>query len=165
MPDTDVQTPELLTGPALDAWQRLLRTHCMIARVLDAELQAAHGMTITDYDALVNLRDAEESALSMGELSRRTLLTRSGMTRLVQGLERCGLVERRACDKDARVSYAALTEQGRQRLAAARATHHAGIQRVFADHFSDAELETLSSLLGRIPGVSSGGITCCGGEA
>lgn len=158
-------TGQFVTGPALDAWQRLLRAHCVIAKQLDAELQAAHGMTLSDYDALVNLRDCEDESLKMSELSKRTMLTRSGMTRLVQGLERDGLVERRACAGDARVSYAVLTQRGRDHLDTARRTHHAGIRRVFADHFSDEEATLLASLLDRIPGVASSlenGDGCCG---
>lgn len=137
----------------MDAWQRLLRAHCVLSRTLDGELQAAHGITISDYDVLVQLRDADGHCLTMSDLSRRTMLTRSGMTRLVQGLERDGLVERRACRSDARVSYAVLTTQGLQQLEDARRTHHAGIRRVFADHFSAEDGEQLAELLGRIPGV------------
>jgi DNA-binding MarR family transcriptional regulator len=153
-----------VTGTALDAWQRLLRANCVLMRTLDHELQAGHGMTISDYDVLVSLHHAEDHSLRMSDLSRRTLLTRSGMTRLVQGLERDGLVERRPCETDARVSFAVLTPDGVERLAAARRTHHAGIRRMFADHFSDEDAATLSELLGRIPGVADGSETsCCGG--
>lgn len=149
----------------MEAWQRLLRANCVFMRSLDSELRATHGMTISDYDVLIQLRDAERGGLKMSELSRRTMLTRSGMTRLVQGLERDGLVERRACGSDARVSYAALTELGHERLAAARCTHHAGIRRVFADHFTAADAEQLSALLGQIPGVADGEGACPGPSA
>lgn len=144
---------ELLSGTTLDAWQRMLRAHGVIARVLDAELQAAHGMTLSDYDVLVNLRDADDASLRMSELSRRALLTRSGMTRLIQGLERSGFVKRSACESDARVSYAAITDSGRELLAEARATHHAGIRRVFADHLTDEEIAAFADTLAKIPGV------------
>lgn len=152
-------------GTVLDAWQRLLRANCVLLRTLDHELQTEHGMTISDYDVLVSLRHADDHSLRMSDLSRRTLLTRSGMTRLVQGLERDGLVERRPCEADARVSFAVLTPGGIQRLDAARRTHHAGIRRMFADHFSEAEAATLVGLLGRIPGVADGSATsCCGSD-
>lgn len=143
----------IIEGARIEAWQRLLRAHCVLSRTLDAELQAAHGMTLSDYDVLIQLREADDHSLRMSELSRRTLLTRSGMTRLVQGLERDGLVERRSCPVDARVSYAVLTESGQAQVAAARETHHAGIGRMFANHLSEAEAQQLSELLGRIPGV------------
>ncbi|MBC7459965.1 MAG: MarR family transcriptional regulator [Thermoleophilia bacterium] len=144
---------ELLSGTTLDAWQRMLRAHLVIARVLDAELQAEHGMTLSDYDVLVNLRDADDASLKMSELSRRALLTRSGMTRLIQGLERAGLVNRAACESDARVSYAEITDSGRKLLAEARVTHHAGIRRVFADHLTDDEIAAFADTLAKIPGV------------
>ncbi len=156
---------EWVEGTVLDAWQRLLRANCVLMRTLDHELQAEHGMTISDYDVLVSLRHADDHSLRMSDLSRRTLLTRSGMTRLVQGLERDGLVERRPCETDARVSFAVLTPVGIERIEAARRTHHAGIRRMFADHFSDADAALLVELLGRIPGVADGSSTsCCGGE-
>jgi DNA-binding MarR family transcriptional regulator len=155
----------MVTGVQLDAWQRLLRANCILMRVLDHELQADHAMTISDYDVLVSLRDAEDGHLRMSDLSKRTMLTRSGMTRLVQGLERDGIVERRACDSDARVSYVSLSTAGRERLEAARRTHHAGIRRMFAEHFDDAEATQLAELLGRIPGVADGTSTaCCGAD-
>jgi DNA-binding MarR family transcriptional regulator len=155
----------MVTGVLLDAWQRLLRVNCILMRVLDHELQAAHAMTISDYDVLVSLRDAPDGRLRMSDLSRRTMLTRSGMTRLVQGLERDGIVERRACNADARVSYVRLTTDGCERLEAARRTHHAGIQRMFAEHFDDAEAAQLAELLGRIPGVADGtSDACCGSD-
>lgn len=163
-----MQTDEqMVTGALLEAWQRLLRAHCVMLRALDAELQAEHHMTISDYDVLVSLRSADDGHLRMSDLSRRTMLTRSGMTRLVQGLERDGLVERTSCPSDARVSWVQLSAAGRERLDAARCTHHAGIRRMFADHFSEDEAAQLSELLGRIPGVSdgAGGTSCCAGGA
>jgi DNA-binding MarR family transcriptional regulator len=163
---TSQQNARIVTGTHLDAWQRLLRANCVFMRQLDAELQAEHGMTISDYDVLVSLRDAPDGHLRMSDLSKRTMLTRSGMTRLVQGLERDGIVERLECPSDARVSWVRLSDSGRERLDAARATHHAGIRRVFADHLEDAEAEQLAELLGRIPGVADGSDTsCCGGSS
>lgn len=154
----------IVTGAHLDAWQRMLRANCIAMRTLDAELQSEHGITISDYDVLVSLRSAEDGHLRMSELSKRTMLTRSGMTRLVQGLERDGFVERLNCPSDARVSWIKLSDDGRERLEAARRTHHAGIRRLFADHLEDAEAEQLAELLGRIPGVADGSDTaCCGG--
>lgn len=153
-----------VAGTVLEAWQRLLRANCVLMRELDHELQTEHGITISDYDVLVSLYAADDHSLRMSDLSRRTLLTRSGMTRLVQGLERDGLVARQPCVTDARVSFAVLTELGHERLASARRTHHAGIRRMFADHFDEAEAATLVELLGRIPGVADGSSTsCCGG--
>jgi DNA-binding MarR family transcriptional regulator len=154
----------MVEGAQLEAWQRLLRVNCIAMRTLDAELQAGHGLTISDYDVLVSLRGAEDGHLRMSDLSKRTMLTRSGMTRLVQGLERDGFVERLNCPSDARVSWIRLTDGGRERLEAARRTHHAGIRRVFADHLEDTEAEQLAELLGRIPGAADADddTACCG---
>ncbi len=146
--------PAMVDGVVMTAWKGLLRANCILMRELDTELRSTHGLTISDYDVLVQLREAEDSSLRMSDLSRRTMLTRSGMTRLVQGLERDGFVERRACGEDARVSYAVLTPGGRERLEAARATHHAGIRRMFADHFDESAAAQLAQLLDRIPGVA-----------
>lgn len=162
-----MQTGEqMVTGALLEAWQRLLRSNCLVLRALDAELQSEHRMTISDYDVLVSLRSAEDGQLRMSDLSRRTMLTRSGMTRLVQGLERDGLVERASCESDARVCWVRLSPEGTARLDAARRTHHAGIRRLFADHFSEDEATQLAELLGRIPGViADPGPSCFGGAS
>lgn len=159
----DSTTTPMVTGAQLLAWKRLLRANCIALRDLDAQLQAEHRITISDYDVLVALREAEDGHLRMSDLSNSTMLTRSGMTRLVQGLERDGFVERVACPSDARVSWVRLSDDGRARLERARATHHEGIRRLFADHLEDDAAEQLAELLGRIPGVtdSSGNAECC----
>lgn len=151
---------KLVTGVWLTAWQRLLRTQCSLLRVLDADLQAAHDITISDYDVLVSLRDSPQGRLRMSDLSSFTLLTRSGITRLIQGLERAGLVDKSICKSDARVSWISLTKSGRARLELARKTHHNGIRLLFASSFDEEEAEQLAELLGRIPGVASDDSPC-----
>lgn len=150
---------DVIPDSAMLAWRRFLVAHCAIQREMDAELRAEHGMTINDYDALVQLSSAADRRLRMSALADHVVLTRSGMTRLVDGLVREGLVERVSCGEDARVSYAQLTDQGAERLAAARCTHHRGIRRAFSDHFSEAELDQLASLLGKLPSAALPG--CC----
>ena len=140
-------------GTALHAWRSFLQSHAAIVRELDADLLAAHGMTTRDYQALLYLAQAEERKLAMSVLSERTMLTRSGITRLIDGLVAQGLVERVACSSDARISYARLTDTGYDKLACAGATHVAGIDRQFLTHFSPAELAQLAGLLGRLPGA------------
>ncbi len=147
-----VATPKL-DGTALHAWRSYLQSHAAIVRELDADLLAEHGMTTRDYEALLYLAQADERKLAMSVLSERTMLTRSGITRLVDGLVAQGLVERVACKSDARISYARLTDAGYEKLANAGATHVAGIQRLFLEHFSPAELDQLAGLLGRLPGA------------
>ena len=146
-----------ITAPAaaLQAWRHFLRTHCSITRQLDADLAAAHGLTINDYDVLVQLRDAPDQRLRMSELADHVLLTRSGMTRLIDGLVKDELVRRASCPSDARVSYAQITPKGLETLDAARQTHLAGITRLFTQHFSEEEAGQLAELLGRLPGSSN----------
>lgn len=145
-----------LEGAALDAWRTYLHSHASIMRVLDAELIAAHGMTSRDYEVMLYLAQAPERKLPMSALAESTMLTRSGVTRLIDGLVAGGLIERVACARDARVSYARLTDAGFERLREAGSTHVESIRRVFLQHFSDEETEQLAALLGRLPGANRG---------
>src|SRR5580704_452198 len=137
-----------LEGAALDAWRSYLQSHASILRVLDAELVAEHGLTTRDYEVLLYLAQAEGRRLAMSAISERTMLTRSGITRLVDGLVGSGLIERHACANDARVSYAQLTDVGYETLRKASRSHVAGVRRLFVELYSDEELETLAELLG-----------------
>src|SRR5579859_1649286 len=105
-----------LEGSALDAWRSYLQSHASILRMLDAELIAEHGMTSRDYEVLLYLAQAADRRLPMSALAESTMLTRSGITRLVDGLVDSGLIERVSCSSDARVSYAQLTDTGYQKL-------------------------------------------------
>src|SRR5580765_1730521 len=103
---------------ALDAWVRLLRGHAALTRLLSAELRATHCLTLNDYEALLVLSREPECAMRRVDLAQRLLLTPSGVTRLLDGLETAGLVGKGSCPSDARVSYAVLTDAGRERLEA-----------------------------------------------
>jgi DNA-binding MarR family transcriptional regulator len=142
---------------ALEAWVRLLRGHAAARRSLSARLHAEHGLTVNGYEALLLLSKAEENSMRRVDLSDALQLTASGVTRLLDGLEEQGCVEKRSCSSDARVTYAALTETGRKKLKKASSSHVAGIDALFQERFTDQELETLVELLGRLPG--SGGVT------
>lgn len=146
-----------LEGAALDAWRSYLQSHASILRVLDAELQAEHAITARDYEVLLYLAQAPDRRLPMSALAERTMLTRSGITRLVDGLVSGGLIERVSCPSDARVSYARLTEAGYDKLRAAGCSHVASIRRLFLKHFTPAEIEQLAALLSRLPGAAAGG--------
>jgi len=146
-----------LDGDALEAWRGYLKSHAAILRVLDAELVAEHSLTTRDYEVLLHLSQAEGRHLAMSALAERTMLTRSGITRLVDGLVAAGLIERLACPNDARVSYAQLTDEGYEKLRAASRSHIAGVRRQFVERFSDGELRTLAELLGRLPGAQPDG--------
>ena len=145
-----------LDGAALDAWRSYLQSHASILRVLDADLAAEHGMTARDYEVLLYLSQADERRLPMSALAESTMLTRSGITRLVDGLVQAGLIERVACPSDARVSYAQLTELGHRKLRDAGCSHVASIRRLFLENFTPQEIEQLAELLSRLPGAQPG---------
>jgi DNA-binding MarR family transcriptional regulator len=130
---------------------RFLRAHAAITRQLSARLETQHGLTLSDYDVLVQLYFAPERALRRVDLARSVLLTASGITRLLDGLERSGWVEKKACASDARVSYAALTEAGAAKFEEASVSHRADIAELFGSNFSEAEYRQLGELLGRLP--------------
>jgi DNA-binding MarR family transcriptional regulator len=153
-----------LEGAALEAWRSYLQSHASILRELDAELVAAHGMTTRDYEVLLYLAQAPDRRLAMSVLATSTMLTRSGITRLVDGLVQAGLIERVSCSNDARISYARLTELGYERLRQAGCTHIASINRLFLKHFSPQEIDQLASLLARLPGTGRGGSCSVGSE-
>lgn len=146
-----------LEGAALEAWRSYLQSHAAILRQLDAELVAAHGMTTRDYEVLLYLAQAPDRQLPMSALASSTMLTRSGITRLVDGLVDAGLIERAACERDARVSYARITDVGYEKLRRAGCTHIASIQRLFLEHFNAEEINQLATLLSRLPGAGAGG--------
>src|SRR5947209_13627039 len=151
------KTASGLNGTALDAWRSYLQSHASIMRVLDADLVAEHGLTSRDYEVLLYLAQAPDRKLAMSALAESTMLTRSGITRLVDGLVEAGLIERVSCKSDARVSYARLTDEGYGKLRDAGFTHVKGIERLFLERFSSDEIELLASLLGRLPGATHSG--------
>jgi DNA-binding MarR family transcriptional regulator len=142
-----------LDGVALAAWRSYLQSHATILRALDADLAADHGLTTRDYEVLLYLAQAEGRRLPMSALAERTMLTRSGITRLIDGLVATGLIERVGCPNDARISYAQLTDAGHEKLRRAGCSHIASINRLFVERFSCEELATLAELLGRLPGA------------
>jgi DNA-binding MarR family transcriptional regulator len=141
---TDLGAAELV------AWKGLLRVHASLMKALDAELEAAHRLPLTSYEVLIQLADAPERKMRMCDLADSVLLSRSGMSRLVDRLERDGLLQRAACPNDARGAYAVLTDEGAELLAAARPTHHEGIRRSFLSHFEEEELEQLAEYWSRL---------------
>ena len=149
-----------LTNAELAAWRSFLRAHATIVRALEHELLAEHDLPLASYDVLVQLSEAPDRALRMTELADRVLLSRSGLTRLVDRLEREGLVERRACPSDARGTLAALTEAGRDRLRTAWPTHLAGVVETFVGRYSEDELRTLGQLLGRLVDAGADAAGC-----
>src|ERR1700758_1826949 len=146
-----------LEGEALEAWRSYLQSHATILRMCDAELASEHGITTRDYEVLLYLAQAPDRKLPMSALAESTMLTRSGITRLVDGLVAGGFIQRVSCPSDARVSYAQLTDPGMEKLRSAGRTHVGSIRRLFLEHFSTEETGQLASLLSRLPGAQRGG--------
>ena len=149
--------------PAVRAWTRLLRAYALTTRSLSADLQEAHGLTINDFEALLVLANAEDGRLKRVDLARNLLLTPSGITRLLRGLEDAGLVERASCATDLRVTYAQLTDTGRDKLEAASRAHIASIRALLEEHFARDELDSIADMLGKLPGVAEGDDSCSAG--
>jgi len=134
----------------LRAWRGLLRVHAQLSKALDAQLIATHGLPLTSYEVLMYLSDAEGGRMRMNELAESVLLSRSGLTRLVDRLEREGYLERCSCAHDARGAFAVLTPAGREKVDAARVTHLDGIRELFLSHFSSDELDVLGEAWDRV---------------
>ena len=152
---TPTRTLEELTTTELGAWRGLLRVHTALVRELDADLTAAHELPLSSYDVLIYLESAPGKRLRMAELADSVLLSRSGVTRLVDRLERDGLIVRDTCTSDGRGCFAVLTEAGEALLARARPTHLDGVRERFLRHFSEGELQLLATYWERVqPGAA-----------
>jgi DNA-binding MarR family transcriptional regulator len=139
----------------LAAWRGMLSVHAALTRALDAELMERHGLPLTSYEVLLFLADAPGGRMRMSELADSVLLSRSGLTRLVDRLERDDLLERERCEEDARGYFAAITDSGRALFDEARRTHLAGVRERFVDRLSRDDLRTLGELWEKVaPGVT-----------
>jgi len=134
----------------LGPWRAFLRAHARITRRLDDELQAQHGLSLAEYDALLQIATSPGRRLRMNLIAQRVLLSRSGVTRLIDRLVAEGAVERVACSTDARGAEAVLTANGLDRMRAASRTHLAGVQRYFLDPLSPADREAIERGLGQV---------------
>lgn len=139
-----------LDDSELRAWAGFLRAHARLVRRLDEELRAAHGLPLSSYDVLTNLEAAPGRRLRMRELAEAIVLSRSGLTRLVDRLVRDGLVEREECEEDARGAFAVLTHEGRRALLEARPTHQEGIRRLFLSALEAGDAARLGDVWERI---------------
>jgi DNA-binding MarR family transcriptional regulator len=138
-----------LNPDELAAWRGMLVVHARVTRTLDAELQAAHGLSVSAYEVLMFLGDAPGHRLRMSEIADGVLLTRSGCTRLVDRLAGRGYVVRTASDSDGRGLYAEITAEGLAALRGARRTHLAGVRREFLDRLSGGDQRRLGEIWAR----------------
>jgi DNA-binding MarR family transcriptional regulator len=139
--------------PRLAAWSTFLRAHARVVRELERELQSEQELALTDYDVLVQLAGAPDRRLRMSDLADRLVLSRSGVTRLVDRLLADGLVDRVVCEDDRRGQWAALTDTGLARLRRASTTHLRGVATHFLDRLSVDDLAELERML---DGVATG---------
>jgi DNA-binding MarR family transcriptional regulator len=139
-------TAELLDEEELAAWRGMLRAHAELTKELDAELAREHRLPLSSYEVLLYLADAPEGRMRMAELADSVLLSRSGLTRLVDRLQREGLLKRERCKSDARGYFAEITPKGRRLFDAARRTHLDGVRALFLSRFSREELRAMGAL-------------------
>ncbi|HEX5147781.1 MAG TPA: MarR family transcriptional regulator [Candidatus Limnocylindrales bacterium] len=134
----------------LAPWRAFLLAHARVVRRLDEELRAEHDLAIGEYDALVTIAQAPERRIRMRQLADEVILSKSGVTRLIDRLVDDGLVERSACASDARGAEAVLTERGLARLRAASKTHLRGIQEHFLAILDDGDLAVVERTMSTV---------------
>jgi DNA-binding MarR family transcriptional regulator len=146
---------------AVSAFAGLLRAHAALTRELSSRLEAEHGLTISDYEVLLRLASAPDRRLKRVELASSVVLTPSGITRLLDGLEAGGLVERGSCATDRRVIYAVLTDEGERRFRAAATDHLTAIEAALGSRLEPGETRQLAALLEKL---GAGTDLACGVE-
>jgi DNA-binding MarR family transcriptional regulator len=150
-----------LSEPELRAWRGLLRVYAALTQALSAEMEAAHGLSLSAYEVLMFLAAAPEHRMRMRDLADSVILSRSGLTRLVDRLEADGLLCRQACPSDARGAYAKLTAAGAAKLREARTTHLAGVRAHFLDRLSPEDQSALAAAWERVlPSAHAPGPGC-----
>jgi DNA-binding MarR family transcriptional regulator len=137
----------LLTDDQIGAWRALVAVHARLSVQLERDLVAEHGLPLVEYEVLVQLLDAPRQRLRMTELAERVVLSRSGITRLVDRMEGQGLVERAVCDEDGRGTFAVLTAAGTTRLRKASGTYFRGLRTYLVDRVDGSALGVLRSAL------------------
>jgi DNA-binding MarR family transcriptional regulator len=151
------ESRESVGSEELVVWRMLQRAQVRITRVLEADLLVEHDLALASYEVLLQLSEAPERRLRMNDLADRVLLSRSGLTRLIDRLQRDGLVEREACASDARGLFAVLTDDGAARLAEAGPTYLRGVRAQFLDMLDADELRQCAVMLNKLfPGPHTG---------
>ncbi len=149
MTATPQPSSDAFSARELAAWRGLLEVHARLTRDLDAQMRAEHGVSLSAYEVLMFLADAPDHRLRMAQIAERVLLTRSGLTRLIDRLVDLGYVTRCAADTDGRGLFAELTETGLDHVAAARRTHREGVRRAFLDHLDPTDVAALGAIWSR----------------
>jgi DNA-binding MarR family transcriptional regulator len=144
---TTVHDDRPLDREEMAAWHAFIRAHARVVRLLESELEAEQGLSLPAYEVLAHLSEAPENRLRMSDLAAVSVLTPSGLTRVVDRLVREGYVERARCEADARVVYAVVTEAGVARVQQAYPTHLSGVRRHLVDRLSAAQLAAIRDAL------------------
>lgn len=148
---TDTQpAPRLLTDRELAAWRGMLRSYVLLQRDLEATLEEGHGLQNSTYEVLMHLSDAPDGRMRLSDLASLAILSRSGLTRLIDRLEREGQVSRERCEADARGYYAVLTDEGRARVTAARGEYLNDVRARFLDLMTPEEQQVLGDVWARV---------------
>jgi DNA-binding MarR family transcriptional regulator len=145
-----VSSPEPLDDVEMSAWRSLLHAHASVIRRLENELVVEHGLSLPAYEVLAHLSEQADRSQRMTELAEAALLSPSGVTRLVDKLQRDGLVVRRRCQADARVIYCELTDAGMARLVAAYPTHLRGVRQHLVDKLDRADLHAMAESMAKL---------------
>jgi DNA-binding MarR family transcriptional regulator len=132
------------------AWMTLMQTQAAVVEQLESSLVNEVGLPLSWHEVLVRLEAAPDGKLRMQELARSVLLSKSGVTRLVDRMADAGLVKRDACASDRRVVYAGITDEGRDRLERALPVFLRGFDEYFAQHISDEDANAVRAALGKV---------------
>lgn len=127
----------------------MLQVHARVTQALDTQMRAEHGLAVSQYEVLMFLADAPDRKLRMSEIADRVLLSRSGLTRLIDRLVQLGYVTRCAAENDGRGAFAELTDTGLEKLRAARRTHREGVRQFFLDRLSTTDTVVLGDIWSR----------------
>jgi DNA-binding MarR family transcriptional regulator len=134
----------------LAAWRAFLNAHAALIHQIEDDLEQAQRLPLSSYDVVLTLAEAPEHRLRMHEIAERVVLSRSGLTRLIDRLEKDGLLYRERCGDDRRGAYAVLSEKGLEALRRAWPVYAHGIQKNFASLLNDEEVRILTSALERV---------------
>lgn len=131
-------------------WRSFLQTHAMVVKHLERRMQEQHGLPLAWWDVLIQLADGPEGKLRMGDLAESVLLTRSGITRLVDRMIGAGLVDRESCPGDRRGYYAVITQQGRDTIERVGPDHSKDAWEVFLGHINEEEAILMGKVFSRV---------------
>jgi len=146
--ETDKAGP--FSATELAAWRGMLQIHAQITQALDAQMRTEHGLSVSSYEVLMFLAEARERRLRMAEIADQVLLSRSGLTRLVDRLVQLGYVTRCAAENDGRGAYAELTDAGLETFQAAQRTHREGVRTFYLAHLSTTDTVVLGDIFTRL---------------